>query len=136
MKIVNNYEISICLYKYLYYWSKKPDTIYIKAPTLFRLLRLQYTPLFRQYFDIYSIYLYLLQYLDENIDYQIFFQFFCLFTFSRISKLVKILLSVCKIHTNVAITYDQAVILFSSINPQYAEDSELTVYLNNVYKFA
>lgn len=60
MHIVNNYEISICLYKFLYYWHKKPDTVYIKAPTLFRLLKLQYTPLFKQYFEIYSINLYLI----------------------------------------------------------------------------
>lgn len=54
-EIVNNYEISTCLYKFLEYWKKTPESVYIKAPDLFKSLNVEYSPLFKLYFEIYSI---------------------------------------------------------------------------------
>lgn len=42
------------------------------------------------------------------------------------------LLSVCKIYSNIALTYEKTVYFFSSICPNYIEDSELRCFLDTV----
>lgn len=59
----------------------------------------------------------------------IFFAFLCLFTFGKNEYIVRVLLSVCGIHSNRTLTYDQAITFCKCINENAFLDAKLFKWL-------
>lgn len=55
--LVNNYEISIILYRYLHYWNKHRGTPYITVDYFLQILRIQNKGVFQLILGPYGIFI-------------------------------------------------------------------------------
>lgn len=55
MRIVSNYELSVCELKYFSKWSEKPFSDFILVEDVFNLIDVENLPIFHDYFSYCSI---------------------------------------------------------------------------------
>lgn len=95
---MNNYEISKWQHEYLGIWANNPEYPYITADKLFKSLDVEYSEIYQKYFSLYN----------GCVNMNFFLVFLCLFSFGRLGNQVRVLLSVCGIHSNVGLSQTQA----------------------------
>lgn len=119
--IVNNYEISVIHKCYLNLWKKNRTISYIDATIIFNYFDLDFTDIFKKYFLIFQ----------NKVSIHNFVVFVCIFIFGDTDDILRILLSVCGVHSNVAISYFHCLNLIKSIHPNALTDEELSKWISN-----
>lgn len=119
--IVNNYEISIIHKCYLNLWKKNRTISYIDATIIFNYFDLDFTDIFKKYFLIFQ----------NKVSIHNFVVFVCIFIFGDTDDILRILLSVCGVHSNIAISYFHCLNLIKSIHPNALTDEELSKWISN-----
>lgn len=89
--IVNNYEINIIESEYFKMWSNHPDLSFLPKPEIL----LHFPPRFRDILDYFF---------HQQVSCNDYVLFVCLFLFFDIPQLLTILLTVCKVYSNLFIT--------------------------------
>lgn len=91
--LVNNYEINEFQGTFLMIWSKNPNLSYIPLN------------IFLSYFE-YSFQCYIRSYFvdTDKIVFEDFFNMTCFYLFSSISRIISVLITMCKIHSNLFIS--------------------------------
>lgn len=98
--IVNNYEVNTIIKSYLLVWMNEQKHNYIPCAKLLLYFPTKYHGFIRKFFMDSIFFLINI----ENVYYDYYFVFICIFTFFECSKLIPLFLSMCKIHSNVFIT--------------------------------
>lgn len=132
--VVNNYEISIILYNYLFYWNKHREAPYMTVDYFLQILRIQNRGVFQLILGAYSIFIQILyNRIDNKIDYNIFFNFFCIMSFSQIDRIIKLVLSACGIHSNYGIGKEMAQSFFTKISSTAMKNLQIIDFIKYIY---
>lgn len=73
--------------------------------------------------------------IEEQINIENFFLFTMLFSFGVPDSLVRVLLSVCGIQTNYAVTFNQSVSFIRSLNGESHHDDSIKEWFSKQYIF-
>lgn len=109
---MNNYEISKWQYEYLGIWANNPEYAYINADKLFKAIDVEYYEIYQKFFSLYN----------GGVNLNFFLVFLCLFAFGRLGNQIRVLLSVCGIHSNVGLSQTQATYFLSQLNKNATSD--------------
>lgn len=131
--VVNNNEISLIQYNYLCLWKQNPEMDHIYARDLFQAINIEYRKIFQNFFVPNSININLIVYIDEIVDYNDFFCFFCGMCFSVFERLVKVSLSACGIHSNVGLSKSHIITLFGALSPTALLNTDIVTFIEKMY---
>lgn len=71
--------------------------------------------------------------IDETLDYNLFFCFFCGMCFSNFDRLIKVFLSACGIHSNVGLSKSHIITFFEAISPTASLNAEINYFVDSLY---
>lgn len=103
-------------------WSRDKLSPYIDAKVLFKYLKINYTEIFQKYFQIF----------ENRVSIHNFVVFVCIFIFGDADDILRILLSVCGVHSNVAISYFHCLNIVKSIYPNALTDDKLSKWMSHL----
>lgn len=92
-----------------------------------------YRKIFQLFFVTSSINVNIIVYIDESLDYNVFFCFFCYICFSNFDRLIKVFLSACGIHSNVGLSKNHIITFFEAISPTATLNAEINYFIDSLY---